>query len=107
MGDGAASGGDGAREHRYVPRCSFGSDREGPQRRTAAVRDVVEIVAIVAAGIWAIYTFVYVERLKPAWARPDVGLTASLHKLGERNGLVGRDARAAFEGRPRGVRFGE
>lgn len=30
------------------------------------IRHIVEIVAIVAAGIWAFYTFVYEERIKPA-----------------------------------------
>ena len=28
-------------------------------------RTIIEIVAIVAAGIWALYTFVYVQRIKP------------------------------------------
>lgn len=32
----------------------------------ATIRHVVEIVAIVAAGIWAFYTFIYEERIKPA-----------------------------------------
>jgi hypothetical protein len=29
------------------------------------IRDLVEIVAIVAAGIWAIYVFVYTDRIEP------------------------------------------
>ena len=48
----------------------------------------MEIVAIVAAGIWAIYTFVYVERIKPSHDVPQVTMTGSLQRLGERNGLV-------------------
>jgi hypothetical protein len=34
--------------------------------RWATVRHVVEAVAIVAAGLWAFYTFIYQERIKPA-----------------------------------------
>ncbi len=32
----------------------------------ATVRHVVEVLALVAAGAWAFYTFVYQERIKPA-----------------------------------------
>lgn len=38
--------------------------------RFATLRHAVEAVAIVLAGAWAIYTFVYQERLKPTWERP-------------------------------------
>jgi hypothetical protein len=34
--------------------------------RWATVRHIVEAIAIVCAGIWAFYTFVYQERIKPA-----------------------------------------
>jgi hypothetical protein len=33
--------------------------------RAEQIRTAVEIVAIVAAGIWALYTFVYEQRIKP------------------------------------------
>jgi hypothetical protein len=63
---------------------------------SALVRDIVEVVAIIAAGIWALYTFVYVERIKPAGEPPSVVLTGSLHRLGERNGLVQMEYQATL-----------
>jgi hypothetical protein len=54
----------------------------------APTRDLIEIVAILAAGIWAIYVFAYEQRIKPAAQPPSVLISGSLHKLGERNGLV-------------------
>lgn len=39
---------------------------EAGRGRIAATRHIVEIVAIVAAGVWAFYTFIYEERIKPA-----------------------------------------
>lgn len=52
------------------------------------LRDAVEIVAIVAAGFWALYVFAYEQRLKPASEPPSLRLTGSLYKLGTRNGLL-------------------
>lgn len=63
-------------------------DEAHHHHRSAIVRDVVEVVAIILAGIWAIYTFVYVERIKPAMEEPRVLLSGSLQKLGEQRGLV-------------------
>jgi hypothetical protein len=53
------------------------------------VRDVVEVVAIVAAGIWAFYVFAYENRIKPSLADPNVDVSATMRKLSERNGLIG------------------
>lgn len=57
-------------------------------RAVAAVRDVIEIVAIVAAGVWALYVFAYEQRIKPAGEPAALLLTGSLHRLGEHDGLV-------------------
>ncbi|MBV9262683.1 MAG: hypothetical protein JO324_00065, partial [Candidatus Eremiobacteraeota bacterium] len=38
------------------------------------IRIVVEIVAIVAAGIWALYTFVYEQRIKPLAEAPSFSI---------------------------------
>ena len=54
----------------------------------ALTRDIVEVLAILAAGAWAIYTFIYIERIKPAADPPSLVMTGSLHKLGERKGLI-------------------
>lgn len=57
-------------------------------RGVATARDVLEIVAILAAGIWALYVFVYEQRLKPAGEPPSVIFTGSLHRLGQHAGLI-------------------
>ncbi len=54
----------------------------------ATVRDVVEVVAIIAAGIWAFYVFAYENRIKPSLADPDVNVTTSMQRLSDRNGLI-------------------
>jgi len=51
------------------------------------VRDIVEIVAIVAAGIWAFYVFVYENRIKPTLQPPDVTITGSIERIGRVHGL--------------------
>jgi len=55
---------------------------------TSTIRDVVEIVAILAAGVWALYVFVYEQRIKPASEPPSLILTGSLHRLGAHDGLI-------------------
>jgi hypothetical protein len=54
--------------------------------RWAAIRQIVETIAIVAAGLWAFYTFVYQERIKPAGEPAALVTSISIHRLG-------RDAR--------------
>ncbi|HEV3153864.1 MAG TPA: hypothetical protein VGZ02_08685 [Candidatus Baltobacteraceae bacterium] len=66
----------------------LGSKHDDSRHVTAIVRDVVEVIAILAAGIWAIYTFVYEERIKPASEPPQVSMTGSLVRQGERSGLL-------------------
>jgi hypothetical protein len=53
------------------------------------VRDVVEVVAILAAGFWAFYVFIYENRIKPSFTDPQMNVTATLQKTSERNGAVG------------------
>ena len=67
-----------------------------PSRRLTAVRDVVEIVAIVAAGIWAFYVFAYENRIKPSMAKPDLNFTASVQRLSVRDGLIAVGLRLEF-----------
>lgn len=68
------------------PRNKPGSDAHHPHA-IATVRDIVEIVAILAAGIWAFYVFAYENRIKPALANPDVDVAASIQRIGRHNGL--------------------
>jgi len=56
--------------------------------RVSVIRDVVELVAILLAGIWAIYTFLYVEEIKPAGEAPRVLLNGTIERVGTRNGLT-------------------
>jgi hypothetical protein len=53
------------------------------------VRDLVEIVAILAAGFWAFYVFIYENRIKPSFADPQIRFVASMEKTSERSGAVG------------------
>ncbi|MGB8909788.1 MAG: hypothetical protein WCC84_13680 [Candidatus Cybelea sp.] len=62
--------------------------RHEGNRTVATVRDIIEIVAILAAGFWALYVFAYEQRIKPASEPPALLVTGSVHKLGEHNGLI-------------------
>ncbi len=62
--------------------------RHGDSSLFATTRDIIEIVAILAAGIWAIYVFAYEQRIKPAAEPPSVLLSGSIRAIGVRNGLV-------------------
>jgi hypothetical protein len=53
------------------------------------VRDVVEVAAILAAGIWAFYTFAYENRIKPSFANPELNFVVTMQQLGQRGGLIG------------------
>ena len=44
-------------------------------------RHIVEIVAFIGAGLWAIYVFVYQERIKPAGAPPELQTVLSVEHL--------------------------
>lgn len=65
----------------------FRRDRTAEASTLTMVRDIVEIVAIVAAGIWAFYIFVYENRIKPALQPPDVTITGSMDRIGRVHGL--------------------
>ena len=66
----------------------FGGKRDGHTHPMTIVRDVVEVAAILAAGIWAFYVFAYENRIKPSMASPEVDITSSIQRLSERNGLI-------------------
>lgn len=55
---------------------------EAGHGRVATIRHIVEIVAIVAAGIWAFYTFIYEERIKPAHEPLESIETVTMHREG-------------------------
>jgi len=56
--------------------------------RAEQVRTAVEIVAIVAAGLWALYTFVYEQRIKPLAEAPQFSVPISVDQGPTRDGVV-------------------
>ncbi len=64
-------------------------ERERRSHGIWILRDVVEVAAILAAGIWAFYTFAYENRIKPSFANPELNFVVTMEKLGQRDGLIG------------------
>jgi hypothetical protein len=56
--------------------------------RVERANALVQTLAILAAGAWAVYTFIYEARIKPALEPPAVSVTTSLVRAGERDGHV-------------------
>jgi hypothetical protein len=50
--------------------------------RSANIRHIVEAVAIVCAGLWGLYVFVYQEDIKPANEPAGLNLSIAVHRLG-------------------------
>jgi hypothetical protein len=66
-------------------------DKRNPEQRShtiAIARDVVEILAILAAGVWAFYVFAYENRIKPSLGNPQVEFSTTMTKVAERNGTI-------------------
>ncbi|MBL6078206.1 hypothetical protein JMJ56_09335 [Belnapia sp. T18] len=49
---------------------------------------VVQTLAILGAGAWGVYTFIYEARIKPGLAPPSLSVTTTLEKAGERDGRL-------------------
>ena len=49
----------------------------------ATLRHVVEVLALVAAGAWAFYTFIYQERIKPASEPAILDDTVTVTRVGQ------------------------
>lgn len=56
--------------------------------RASIVKDVIQAVAITAAGIWALTTFWYREQYLPKRTDANVIVHGKLERLGERDGVV-------------------
>ncbi|MBV9402804.1 MAG: hypothetical protein JO018_03650 [Candidatus Eremiobacteraeota bacterium] len=52
------------------------------------LRTVVEIVAIVVAGVWALYTFVYEQRIKPLSEAPSFAVPTEISQTAVVNGVA-------------------
>jgi hypothetical protein len=71
--------------------------------RWATLRHVIEAVAIVAAGLWAFYTFIYQETIKPAGEPAALVQTVTIHRLGRdaRRDILSIDVRLQNTGKTR------
>lgn len=56
--------------------------------RAEQIRTAVEIIAIVAAGLWALYTFVYEQRIKPLAEAPEFSLPTIVDQGPTINGIA-------------------
>jgi hypothetical protein len=52
------------------------------------IRTIVEVVAIVAAGLWALYTFVYEQRIKPLSEAPSFSVPTVIEQGSTVNGVA-------------------
>ena len=50
---------------------------------------MVEIVAIVLAGAWAFYVFIYENRIKPSFTDLQTDVSATMQKTSQRDGATG------------------
>ena len=48
----------------------------------------IQTLAIVLAGAWGVYTFVYEAKIAPSLAPPSVSVTSTLERVGQRGDLV-------------------
>src|SRR3712207_5806408 len=53
-----------------------------------ALNSAVQTLAIVLAGAWGVYTFVYEAKIAPGLAPPSVSVTTKLERVGQRDGVV-------------------
>jgi hypothetical protein len=65
----------------------FNRHRNDSASALTVVRDLVEIFAILAAGVWAFYIFVYENRWLPAQQQPRLDFTATMQRLSRHDGL--------------------
>ncbi|HXM07288.1 MAG TPA: hypothetical protein VN936_07480, partial [Candidatus Acidoferrum sp.] len=56
--------------------------------RAEQVRTAVEIIAILAAGLWALYTFVYEQRIKPLSEPAEFSVPTTVTQGPTVNGVV-------------------
>lgn len=72
-----------AMAHKPVP------GRWGTLRLEAdTVNNIVQTIALIGAGIWAVYTFVYQSEIAPGLAPPTVSLTSTLEKVGRHGDMT-------------------
>jgi hypothetical protein len=63
-----------------------GRDSNGKSTKIRTIREVVEVVAILAAGFWAFYVFIYENRIKPLFSQPEINVSATMEKTSRHAG---------------------
>ena len=53
-----------------------------------SLSEVLQAVAIIAAGIWGVYTFIYQEKIAPSLAPPSLSVTCVLEKTGQKDNMT-------------------
>lgn len=56
--------------------------------RMESLNHLVQMLAIVGAGVWGIYTFIYQAKIVPRLAPPTLTVTSTLEKAGQRGDLI-------------------
>src|SRR3712207_2325035 len=59
-----------------------------PRFGMETLNSAVQTLAIVLAGAWGVYTFVYEAKIAPGLAPPSVSVTSTLERVGQRGDLV-------------------
>lgn len=60
-------------------------------------KDLVEVIAIILAGFWAIYVFSYENRYKPSKIPPSLNISSSLEETGRNGFFIALEAKVAIK----------
>jgi len=74
--------------HPFPPDSSRSSMSASRTFSAETLNSVVQTVAIIGAGLWAIYTFVYQAKIVPDLAPPTLSVTSTLEKAGTKGSQV-------------------
>jgi hypothetical protein len=62
------------------------------QSNHVIIKDTVQILLLLVGTVWAFYTFVYENKIKPSLEQPEIPVTASLKEVGQRDGMIAIEA---------------
>ena len=65
-----------------------GFQKPPKRHRVRMLRDAVEVAAIVLAGAWALYVFVYQNGIKPGLAPPSLSFSVTMRRVGDDGNLA-------------------
>ncbi len=63
------------------------SDSENNNKLEKILKSV-QVIAIISAGIWALYTFIFKSYIEPAQIPPQISLTSKIEKIGAIQNLI-------------------